>query len=69
MEAALQPGITERELPQIDDAGDGAERREMLDRFMGRAVFANADGIVREDVDGLDAAQRGQPPAARRGRS
>jgi hypothetical protein len=37
--------------PQRDEAGDGAQRDELLDRLVRRTVFADADRIVREDVD------------------
>ena len=36
----------------------GAQRREMLDRLVGRAVLAEADGIVRHHVDDRDAGER-----------
>jgi hypothetical protein len=39
---------------------DRAQRREMLDRLMGRAVLAEADGVVRHDVDDALAHQRGE---------
>ena len=35
-------------------AGDRPQRRELLDRLVGRAVFADADRVVREDVDDRD---------------
>ena len=37
----------------------GAERREMLDRLVGRSVLAEADRIVRHHVDDRDAGERG----------
>ena len=40
---------------------DGAQRREMLDRLMGRAVLAEADRIVRHDEDGPDLHHRREP--------
>ena len=35
--------------PQHDQPGNGAQRRELLDRLVGRAVFAVAHGVVGED--------------------
>ena len=40
--------------------GNGAQGRQMLDRLMGGAVFAHADGIMRHHEDHADAHQRGQ---------
>ena len=37
-----------------DQAGDGAEGGQVLDRLVGRAVLADADGVVGEDVDDGD---------------
>ena len=34
-----------------DQARDRAQRRQLLDRLVGRAVLADADRVVREDVD------------------
>ena len=39
---------------------DGAQRRELLDRLVGRAVLAERDGVVRPDEDARDVHQRGQ---------
>ena len=41
-------------------AGDRPQRRELLDRLVGRAVFADADRVVREDVDDRDLHERRQ---------
>ena len=38
----------------------GAQRRQMLDRLVRRAVLAEADRVVRHDVDDALAHQRGQ---------
>ena len=62
----------ERELPALggldrvagaehDQIRNGAQRREMLDRLMRRAVFAEADGVVRHHMDDALAHQRGEP--------
>ena len=40
--------------------GDGAKRGEVLDRLVGRAVLAEADGVVGPHVDRVDLHQRGQ---------
>ena len=34
-----------------DQAGDRPQRRQLLDRLVGRSVLADADRVVREDVD------------------
>ena len=39
----------------------GAQRGQLLDRFMRRAVFADADGVVRHDVNRRKLHQRRQP--------
>ena len=39
---------------------DGAQRRQVLDRLVGRAVFAEADRVVGHDVDDALAHQRRQ---------
>ena len=39
---------------------NGAQRRQMLDRLMGRAVFAHADGIMGHHENDANAHQRGQ---------
>ena len=41
--------------------GDGAERRELLDRLVGRPVLAEADRIVGHDEDDAVAHQRREP--------
>ena len=41
--------------------GNGAQRGEMLDRLMGRAILAKADGVMRHHMDDANAHQRGQP--------
>ena len=46
------------------EAGDRAQRREVLDRLVSRAVLAEADGVVRPDVDDAGLHQRGQPDRA-----
>ena len=48
------------------EAGHRPHRRELLDRLVGRAVLAEADGVVRPDERDLVArrARRGAPPAA-----
>ena len=63
-------GALQRELPALggldrvgraEDAhvGHGAERGQMLDRLVGRAVLAEADRIVGHHVDDRDAGERG----------
>ena len=47
--------------PERDESGDRAQRRQLLDRLVRRAVFADADRIVREDVDDRNLHQRTQP--------
>ena len=42
------------------DVRHGAERREMFDRLVRRAVFADADRIVREDEKGRRLHERGE---------
>ncbi len=65
-------GAVERELPALRDldriagpehahVGHRAHRRQMFDRLMGRAVFAEPDRIVGHDVDDAGAHQRGKP--------
>ena len=39
---------------------DDAERRDGLDRLVRRSVFADADAVVREDVDDRQVAERGE---------
>jgi hypothetical protein len=43
------------------EVGNGAQGGQVLDRLVGRAVLAQADGIVGADVDHPDAHQGGQP--------
>ena len=38
--------------PKHDEAGNGAQRDQLLDRLMRRPIFAIAHGIVREDENG-----------------
>ena len=42
-------------------ARDGAQRGQVLDRLVGRAVLAEADGVVRPHVRHRQLHQRGQP--------
>ena len=42
------------------EAGDGPQRRQLLDRLVGRTVLADADRVVGEDVDHRDLHDRGQ---------
>ena len=44
--------------PEHHQVGDGAQRGELLDRLVGRAVLAEPDRIVAEDVDHREPAQR-----------
>ncbi len=44
-----------------DEAGDRPQGCQLLDRLMRRTVFADADRVVREDVDDRDFHDRGQP--------
>ena len=46
--------------PQRDQAGNGAQGHQLLDRLMGRPILADADRIVREDVDDRNFHQRAQ---------
>ena len=34
-----------------ENIGHGAQRRELFDGLVRRAVFADADGVVRKDID------------------
>ena len=43
------------------DSGDRAGAGELLDRLVRRAILAEADRVVREDVDDPEVAQRRQP--------
>ena len=45
-------------------AGNGAAGGQMLDRLVGRAIFADADRIVRQDVEHRLMHDAGQPHAA-----
>ncbi len=47
--------------PQRDHSGNGAERDELLDRLMCRAVFSDPDRIMGEDIDGRHVHDRAQP--------
>ena len=47
--------------PDDVEAGDGAQRREVLDRLVGRAVLTEADGVVRPHVGHRQLHQRGEP--------
>ena len=47
--------------PHDVQAGDRAQRPQMLDRLVGRAVLAEADRVVRPDVGHRQLHQRGQP--------
>ncbi len=44
-----------------DETGDRAQRCKLLDRLMRRAIFADADRIVREDVNDGNLHQRAEP--------
>ena len=46
--------------PQRDQAGNAAQRDELLDRLVRRAVLPDADRIMREDVDDRQLHQRAQ---------
>ena len=46
------------------EARDRAQRGEVLDRLVGRAVLAEADGVVGPHVGDRQAHQRGQPHRA-----
>ena len=45
----------------VIESGDAAQRDELLDRLMRRAILAHADRVVREDVDDRQLHQRAQP--------
>ena len=47
--------------PHHRQVRDGPQRRQVLDRLVGRAVLAETDRVVRPDVDGVDVHQRRQP--------
>ncbi len=40
---------------------DGAERGQMLDRLMRRAIFAKPDRVMRENIDDLHFRKTGKP--------
>ena len=46
--------------PKHDEARNGAQRNQLLHRLMRGPIFADADGIVREDVDDGKFHQRAQ---------
>ena len=50
--------------PQHDEPGDGAQRREVLDGLMRRAVLAERDGVMGEDPRRRQAGQRRQADRA-----
>ena len=50
--------------PDDVQARDRAQRGEVLDRLVGRAVLAEADRVVRPDVGDRQLHQRGQPDRA-----
>ena len=47
--------------PQRDEAGDSAQRDELLDRLVRRTVLPEADRIMREDEQRVDLHDRSQP--------
>ena len=47
--------------PKRDEPGNRAQRRELLDRLMRRAVLADANRVVREDVDRRHFHERAEP--------
>ncbi len=47
--------------PDDVEAGDGAQRGEVLDRLVGRAVLAEADRVVGPDVGDRELHERGEP--------
>ena len=44
---------------EVGEVRDGAEAHQVLDGLVGGAVFAETDGVVREDEERVDAHQRG----------
>ena len=50
--------------PDVDDVGRRADHRELLDRLVRRAVFAQEHRVVGEDEDFADLVERGQPQRA-----
>ena len=51
--------------PQGDETRNGAQAGELLDRLVRRAVLAQADRIMGEDVDRRQLHQGGQPDRGR----
>src|SRR5205085_6371956 len=51
---------------QDDETGNGAHRGQLLDGLVRRPVFTDADGVVREDVDGRDLHDRAEAYAGAR---
>ena len=51
--------------PDHLEAGHRPQRRQLLDRLVGRAVLAEADRVVRPRVDDVGPRQRGQPDRRR----
>ena len=47
--------------PQGHEAGDGAQRGQVLDGLVRRTILAIAHGVVREHEDGRQLHQCGQP--------
>ena len=47
--------------PEHDQAGNRPQGGKLLDRLVGRAVLADADRVVREDIDDRDFHQRREP--------
>ena len=47
--------------PQHDQAGNGAQRDELLDRLMRRSILAVAHGVMGEDEDGRQLHEGGEP--------
>ena len=47
--------------PENEQVWNGAQRGQMFDRLMGRAVLAKTDGIMREDLDRANSHQGGEP--------
>ena len=43
-----------------DESGDAAQRKELLDRLVGRSILAHADRVVGEDIDDRKLHQRGK---------
>src|SRR6266851_2130590 len=47
--------------PNQGEIWNRAQAGQMLDWLMGRAIFAEADRVMRKDVDDVQAHQRGEP--------